>query len=255
MPTTTNYGWTTPADTDLVKDGASAIRTLGSSVDTSVKALNPGTTSGDIDYYTSATAKARLAKGTDGQVLTLASGLPSWASASNAANFTLVNAGGTAMSGSATVTVSGISGKNSLFIFIDNASSVNTGVNVSLRINADSTATNYVWAGTYQKAGSTYSSGNFIGSSSYFTGASSYQLLRQSDTATNEFFAGITILGANASGYKIISANGGAGGTGVTQEGYNTQGFYKGSSTVSSISIISSSGNFDAGTLYVYASA
>ena len=22
MPTTTNYGWTTPADTDLVKDGA-----------------------------------------------------------------------------------------------------------------------------------------------------------------------------------------------------------------------------------------
>ena len=40
MPTTTNYGWTTPADTDLVKDGAAAIRTLGSGADTSVKALN-----------------------------------------------------------------------------------------------------------------------------------------------------------------------------------------------------------------------
>lgn len=36
MATTTNYGWTTPDDTSLVKDGASAIRSLGSSVDTQV---------------------------------------------------------------------------------------------------------------------------------------------------------------------------------------------------------------------------
>lgn len=36
MATTTNYGWTTPDDTSLVKDGASAIRTLGSSVDSTV---------------------------------------------------------------------------------------------------------------------------------------------------------------------------------------------------------------------------
>ena len=36
MATTTNYSWTTPNDTDLVKDGASAIRTLGSAIDTTV---------------------------------------------------------------------------------------------------------------------------------------------------------------------------------------------------------------------------
>jgi hypothetical protein len=42
MPTTTNYGWTTPADTDLVKDGASAIRTLGNGVDTSLKTVSDG---------------------------------------------------------------------------------------------------------------------------------------------------------------------------------------------------------------------
>jgi hypothetical protein len=36
MATTTNYGWTTPDDTDLVKNGASAIRSLGTSVDTAV---------------------------------------------------------------------------------------------------------------------------------------------------------------------------------------------------------------------------
>jgi hypothetical protein len=38
MATTTNYSWTTPDDTDLVKDGASAIRTLGSAIDTSFAA-------------------------------------------------------------------------------------------------------------------------------------------------------------------------------------------------------------------------
>jgi hypothetical protein len=35
MATTTNFGWTTPNDTDLVKNGANAIRTLGSAIDTS----------------------------------------------------------------------------------------------------------------------------------------------------------------------------------------------------------------------------
>jgi hypothetical protein len=33
MATTTNYGWVTPDNTALVKDGALAIRTLGSSAD------------------------------------------------------------------------------------------------------------------------------------------------------------------------------------------------------------------------------
>lgn len=44
MATTTNFGWTTPNDTDLVKDGASAIRTLGSSIDASMAELKGGTT-------------------------------------------------------------------------------------------------------------------------------------------------------------------------------------------------------------------
>jgi hypothetical protein len=77
MPTTTNYGWTTPADTDLVKDGAAAIRTLGSSIDTTLKtqidAQIPDsllTTKGDIIAASGASTPARLAVGSDGQVLT-----------------------------------------------------------------------------------------------------------------------------------------------------------------------------------------
>jgi len=85
MATTTNYSWTTPDDTALVKDGASAIRTLGSSVDTTVKNLNPETTLGDISYRSStANVKTRLGLGTANQVLRVNSGAtaPEWATVS-----------------------------------------------------------------------------------------------------------------------------------------------------------------------------
>lgn len=80
MATTTNYAWETPDDTDLVKDGAAAIRTLGSSVDATTKALNPSTTLGDIEYRSStANTNTRLAIGSTGNVLTVAGGVPTWA--------------------------------------------------------------------------------------------------------------------------------------------------------------------------------
>ena len=36
MATSTNYGWSEPDNTSLVKDGAQAIRTLGDAIDTSL---------------------------------------------------------------------------------------------------------------------------------------------------------------------------------------------------------------------------
>jgi hypothetical protein len=112
MATTTNYSWTTPDDTDLVKDGASAIRTLGSSADTTVKDLNPGTTAGDIDYYTSSTAKARIAIGTAGQVLQVNGGAtaPEWAAPATptiSTNWTLVNDGLVSSGTSVSLAISG----------------------------------------------------------------------------------------------------------------------------------------------------
>ena len=82
MASTTNYSWSTPDDTALVKDGASAIRTLGSSIDTTTKNLNPSTTLGDIEYRSStANVNTRLPLGTAGQVLKVNSGAtaPEWA--------------------------------------------------------------------------------------------------------------------------------------------------------------------------------
>ena len=88
MATTTNYGWTTPDDTALVKDGASAIRSLGTSVDTTTKNLNPSTTLGDIEYRSStANTNTRLGIGSTGQVLTVSGGVPAWTTISSAPAF------------------------------------------------------------------------------------------------------------------------------------------------------------------------
>lgn len=84
MATTTNYGWTTPDDTALVKDGAAAIRSLGTAIDTTTKNLNPSTTLGDIEYRSStANTNTRLGIGSAGQVLTVSSGVPAWTTISS----------------------------------------------------------------------------------------------------------------------------------------------------------------------------
>ena len=141
MPTTTNYSWTTPADTDLVKDGASAIRTLGSSADTTVKNLNPETTLGDIAYRSSTSnVNTRLGIGSTGQVLTVASGVPSWATPTSG-GMTLIST--TSLTG-ASVTLSAIPGTfNNLQLVVQNfrPSADNS---LRLRINADTTANRHV---------------------------------------------------------------------------------------------------------------
>jgi hypothetical protein len=139
MATTTNYGWTTPDDTALVKDGASAIRTLGSSVDTTTKALNPSTTLGDVEYRSStANTNTRLAIGTTGQVLSVVGGVPAWA-AVDANSMTLLST--TTLSG-ATTTISSISGSyKTLVAYIFGVTNATADGTFNLAPNGSSTIT------------------------------------------------------------------------------------------------------------------
>ena len=77
---TTNYGWPMPTSTDLVTDLPADFAAFGQPVDTSLKALNPETTLGDISYRSAtANTNTRLAIGSTGNVLTVAGGVPTWA--------------------------------------------------------------------------------------------------------------------------------------------------------------------------------
>jgi hypothetical protein len=115
--TTPNFGWSVPTSSDLVKNGAVAIETLGDSIDASLVDLKGGTTGqvltkasgtdmdfswtavdplvildakGDLITATAADTPARLAVGTNGQVLqadsTAATGLK-WATVSTSPTF------------------------------------------------------------------------------------------------------------------------------------------------------------------------
>ena len=103
MATTTNYGWTTPDDTALVKDGASAIRTLGTAIDTTVFnnasagiAKTIVDAKGDIIAATAADTVARLAVGANDTVLTAdstaATGLK-WATAGGSLDLDTIASG------------------------------------------------------------------------------------------------------------------------------------------------------------------
>jgi hypothetical protein len=134
MASTTNYSWSTPDDTALVKDGAAAIRSLGSAIDSTVF-TNAGAAiaktivdaKGDIIAATAADTVDRLAVGTNNQVLTAdsstATGLK-WATAASGGMTVL--ASGT-LSG-ASLALTSISGSyRQLKLVIQNPSSVSGG--------------------------------------------------------------------------------------------------------------------------------
>lgn len=82
MANTTNFNWETPDDTDLVKDGAAAIRTLGNSIDTSFVDLKGGTTgqilskasNTDLDYTWIANDQGDITEVQAGVGISIASG-------------------------------------------------------------------------------------------------------------------------------------------------------------------------------------
>lgn len=177
MANTTNFGWETPDDTDLVKDGAAAIRTLGSSIDTSFVDLKGGTTGqvlakasntdldftwsaadplsildakGDLISATAADTPARLAVGTNGQVLTAdstaATGLK-WATPSSG-GMTLI-ATGTGTGSSATISFTSIpSTYKHLMLVFEEVRTASGGASVNVKFNSSSANYDYRFAGT-----------------------------------------------------------------------------------------------------------
>jgi hypothetical protein len=213
---------------------------------------NPMTTTGDTIYSSSGSTPARLGIGSTGQVLTVAAGIPSWATPAGAKNYSLLNAGGTALTGASTITVSGISGMDSIMVLVDGVKATNASEVIAFLFNGD-TGNNYTTLGANFAYPTTYAAANLSRFGS-FNGAKYFSM--QTSTNTNSDGDGcMTITGANTAGIKIIQGVGAAEArTGNGARAYVTQGYYKGTSTISSVAINCGS-NFTAGTMYVYGSA
>ena len=239
MPSTTNFGWTTPADTDLVKDGASAIRSLGTSIDTTTKALNPSTTLGDIEYRSStANTNTRLGIGTDGQVLTVSSGVPAWATSSSG-GMTLLTSG--TLSGSAVNLTSISSSYKDLKLVIRNFKPATDGARIYLRLNND-TGANYqtpgISSGSNQSFSDTYMIASYQTDNTSAQGLCIYEIDDYTNTTTWKIvrlFA-MTNNDTTATNFQLT----------------NQFGAYNQTGAISQINILLNSGNFTSGDYYLY---
>ena len=206
MATTTNFGWETPDDSDLVKDGALAMRTLGNAIDTSLVDLKGGTTGqnlrknsntdmdfvwagdatntvidaeGDLLVGDSADTLQRLAIGTTGQVLTVdtaVDGKVKWAAVSGG-DWVKITASAASAVSSHSISSCFSSTYKVYKIYCNLTGTVGATLSWKGRVGSTDTSTNY----NYQLltvANTTFYNGSFSGQTSascgdlqtYFTG-------------------------------------------------------------------------------------
>jgi hypothetical protein len=276
MANTTNFGWETPDDTDLVKDGAASIRTPGSAIDTSMMDLKGGTTGqvlsknsntdmdftwvtsddanaiqnaivdakGDLITATAADTPARLAVGTNGQYLsadsTETTGLK-WVTPAASGGMTLLET--LTLSGSSTTSSSIASTYKHLYVVCKQmTASGNT--DAFLRFNSD-TGSNYFRSQVQTEAPSSISGGGataqtriIVGSISSSTGAA--QRMRG-----NFWIARYTDTDEIYVNTTFFSYEG--------VQKYRTVGaVYDNSAAISTITFGLDSGTFSSGTVYIY---
>lgn len=180
MATTTNYSWTTPDDTSLVKDGAAAIRTLGSSIDTTTKALNPSTTLGDIEYRSStANTNTRLGIGTTGQVLAVSGGVPAWTTISSGGMTLISTVNASAATGVSFTSISG-SYKHLLLVWEQVRQSAHNTF-CTIRFNSNTTAA-YSYAGVRYRNDTAYPGQNWEGDQTKFGTDKDFAPIMATDT-------------------------------------------------------------------------
>lgn len=200
------------------------------------------TAKGDLLAGSASGVQSKLAVGSNNTVLTAdsstATGLK-WASASATTSFSLLNAGGTALTGSTSITVGSLSGYNKLLVRIEDLSTANASSQITFKPNGSVFNTRFIRF---------YQLGTGTLNNDY--GTNSLEILRMDNASTTGTCqAYLFIDAANSTGFKPFQWF--ARGSGTP---YNTfgNGFLDGSAVISSIELNSSAGNFDNGTIWIY---
>jgi hypothetical protein len=243
MPTTPNYGWPTPADADYVKDGALAMRDLGNAADATTKTVADAaaaaqstanaaipkstvTTNGDLIKGTGAGTVDRIAPGTNGQVLTIDAGVPTWLSASSGADtWTLISS--QSLTSGSSHTFSSISGYRKLRLTSGVGITASGATGFRVRINTD-TGNNYARGGNSGTSAGTASNAAFMELS---TGVATSLFQIDCDTANQSV---LQIFNGTSSGFAPWF------------------GLYGVAGAITDVTLLLQAGTFSSGTLYLY---
>jgi hypothetical protein len=155
---------------------------------------------------------------------------------------TIINAGGTALTGATTITISGFSNLSRLTIIMDQASAGANSI-ISVRFNSVS-GTQYGYSGLLTTGGT-------LGSA-YSQNATSIPFAIQGNVDANVVSGILNLEGAFSPGLAQYNLGSKSTGGGAAFEAFNWSGFFNAAAQITSVSLISSSGNFDAGTIYVF---
>lgn len=204
---------------------------------------NPMTTTGDIIYSSSGSTPARLGIGSTGQVLTVAGGVPSWATPAGGGGMTQL--GSTTTLSGTTTTISSISGSyKHLLIIIDKITSTATSYNnISVSPNGSSTLST--------QAGQEESTDGYVRDSVIsFNFATNMNA-----TAGEQSFALWIYNYASTSLYKPISLVGGHLNTAIPtnyQMGTMSGGMLKTNSAITSLTFNCTQSSTDGGSVLIY---
>jgi len=198
------------------------------------------TTTGDIIYASAANTPARLAIGSTDQVLKVSGGIPAWGAP--AGGMTLINTGGTTLTG-ASVTIGSIPATYyDLQLVVVNYLPATDGQNLVLRVNNDSNANRHYNITAINTENSSFNNTYWeIGAGVDNATAQSLNIVRIFDYAntTTWKMAQTNYL----SNHNTTATNNNLG---IRQHGYNQTG------AISSIVLLNASGNFTSGTAYLY---
>lgn len=281
MPTVTpSFNWPVPVSTDLVKDGATAIESLGDAIDASMADLKGGTTgqvlaknsntdmdfiwaapttgditgvsvtspitgggtSGDVTIGISSTAVVPSQTGNSGKYLTTNGTASSWATVSADKTLSLIASG--TLSGSS-LTVSSLSSYDDIVLMMQPVT-LSTGAQIKININNDASAKYYA-SGTLVQEGSTTTL-HWLDAA---TTIATYENVKSGYTNTGLFFRFTNC--KSASGFTNFEMQGtfvrNSNSANMSQ---NYQGVFEVAAAVSSLVLAPTSGTFTAGNYRIY---
>jgi len=205
---------------------------------------NPLTTTGDMIYSSSGSTQARLAIGSTSQVLTVAAGIPSWATPGGA--YTLINSGGTTLTGSS-VTIGSIPATyKDLYLVVSNYKPSAAAL-LQMRYNSSSTANTY-----YHIQGTVF--GSVVSNTAFDQAQCRLGAMEQNTTTSYSLFQHRIFDYSNTNVWKH------SWGTFVTNGVANAAQFnwapmanvWSNTNAISSIDLFPNTGTFTSGTAYLY---